>query len=359
VGNIPAVWWLAAILVVVAVVTIAYARALRRAERARLAAATGNHKADFRVRFGSGAARLVGLAAGVLGVLLFLSAFLKVVPANNVAIPTTFGEIGSPLQSGIHVVNPFTQLHDWTLRLQESSMLQDPTEGDRAKDDSTDVRASDNGVLNVDSTIVYKVDPSAADRLYRDFSDLPTVRDRIVRPTARSAIRDVFARHTAQQGLAQDRLVIEQEITKSVADQMQSFGITVTTVKIRGVRPSAPVAAAIDAKIKAQQEAEQAQITQGQKVTEAETARLVAEKTAEATRLAAQGEADATRTRAQAEADANGKVAQSITPELIDYVRAQALKDANTIYVPSNGTVVVAPGATGTTVAAAAAGSGK
>lgn len=53
-----------------------------------------------------------------LATALFVSAFLKVVPANNVAIPTTFGEIGSPLQSGIHFVNPFTQLHEWTLRLQ-------------------------------------------------------------------------------------------------------------------------------------------------------------------------------------------------------------------------------------------------
>ena len=41
---------------------------------------------------------------------------------------------------------------------------------------------------------------------------------------------------------------------------------------------------------------------------------------------------------------------------MIDYVRAQALKDANTIYVPSNGTVVVAPQGTPAAATAGAAG---
>lgn len=355
-GNIPVRWWFAAILLVVAVAAFSYRRYLRRAEAARQQAVSSGHAhATSPARLSPGLVAFGAVVASTVATVLFVSAFLKVVPANNVAIPTTFGQIGSPLQSGIHLVNPFTQLHEWTLRLQESSMLQDPTEGDKAKDDSTDVRASDNGVLYVDSTIVYKVDPQAADRLYRDFQELGTVRDRIVRPTARSVIRDVFVTHTAQQGLAEDRLAIEDKITAAMKEAMTPYGVTINAVKIRAVRPSQPVAGAIDAKIKAKQEAEQALIVQGQKVTEAETARQVAEKTAEANRISAQGDADATRTRAQAEADANSKVAQSVTPELIDYVRAQALKDANTIYVPSNGTVVIAPQGT---AAAATAGAG-
>jgi regulator of protease activity HflC (stomatin/prohibitin superfamily) len=67
----------------------------------------------------------------------------------------------------------------------------------------------------------------------------------------------------------------------------------------------------------------------------------VAERDAEAQVTAASGAAEATRIAAQAQADANRAVAASVTQEFIDYQRALALSQAETIYVPSDGTVLI------------------
>ncbi len=105
---------------------------------------------------------------GVIGGLLLLAlACIRIVPANTVGIPTTFGSIGSPMSPGLKVVSPFTEVNTFSTRLQESTMLADVDEGDRKRDDSIEVRGSDGYAMKVDLTIRFAVRPDAASTLYR------------------------------------------------------------------------------------------------------------------------------------------------------------------------------------------------
>ena len=268
-----------------------------------------------------GAVALLGLA-GVVG------SFFAVVPANNIAIPTSFGTVGDPLKSGIHVVAPWVETSNFSTRVQELSMLRAADEGDLAKDDSIDVIASGGGAMKVDLTIRFSIDPIQADVVFREAGSLAVVKERFIRPIARSATRDVFGSFSAEEGYASKRAEIGAEITALMEDQLAVHGVLIQAVNVRDVLPEEQVLAAINSILQSRNDAAKALEEQRKLVTEAETRRQVAEKDAEALQISAQASADAKKIAADAEAESNRKVAESLTPELVELQKAQACADA-------------------------------
>lgn len=87
------------------------------------------------------------------------------------------------------------------------------------------------------------------------------------------------------------------------------------------------------AKINAEKEKEVALIT-AQK--DKETAQINAEQAA----IKAQGQADATRIKAEAEAEANRKIAESLTPELIELKKNEKWDGKLSVISGASGTIV-------------------
>ena len=81
----------------------------------------------------------------VVALLLGVSACIRVVPANTVGIPTQFGAIGKPLASGFHLTLPWTNVSNFSTRVQELSMLHAADEGDLRKDDSIEIISKGGG----------------------------------------------------------------------------------------------------------------------------------------------------------------------------------------------------------------------
>ena len=103
----------------------------------------------------------------------------------------------------------------------------------------------------------------------------------------------------------------------------------IDNIALADVRPDKDTSKAIKKKIKAQEELETAKVTAEQKKVEAnrdkDVALIAAEKeketakiNAEKAKIKAEGDAEAKRIAAEAEAEANKKVAESLTPELIE-----------------------------------------
>ena len=349
-GPIPWQWFVAVIVIVGALVLrslLGKERQVAKNDR------YGNPTGETETVAGDPLARKGFLALVAVAVVLVLSSFVAIVPGRTVAIPTTLGVVGKPIQSGTHIVNPFTDLSKWTLRTKDSTMVANPKEGDKPDPDAVVTRGSDLGELSIDVTVVYNVIAAKADELYKRYPSLDDVRDKIIRPAVRSKMRDVATQWSAADTIAQQRSELERQTTELVQAEMAPIGIEVTKVYIRAIVPAANVKTYIEQKQAAVQQAETAKVTQGQAQTEAETRRKVAETDAEAARQRAQGEADAARIAADAKAYANDQITKSLTPELIEYTKALALSQANTIYVPTNVTPIIGLPSPSTTAAPA------
>lgn len=309
----------------------------RKAERSRTAAA--QEETRFKTSYLEDAdeaedvhrvVRGFSVGAILLGVVVVVLSTMRVVPANTVGIPTEFGSIGSPKSSGFHIVTPWTKINTFSTRVQETSMLDVVDEGDKMSADAVEVRGSDGYSMRVDITVRYFIKPAAASDLYRLVGSMDGIRDRLVRPEVRESVRVIFANYTAEEGYSSERVAIRGLIEQDLKVRLDRYGLTMDAVNVRNVNPDPVLAQAISDRAAARERALQAEITQKQQVTEAETRRKVAETDAQSQIIAA-----------QAQADANKILNASLTAELLELRRIEALEKANTVYVPVDTSVIV------------------
>lgn len=316
-------------LVIIFPICAIVAFALRRSAKAdRSRGGLNNYAQD--KEFGAVVAKWAGRAFIGFGVAFIGWSTIRVVPANHVGIPTEFGNIKAPLDSGIHFVSPWTDVNLFSTRMQESSMLGAADEGDKAKDDSIEVRGSDGYKMNVDVTVRYFINQENASALFKLVGSEDGIRERLVRPEVREAVRLAFAGFTSEEGYTSQREAIRDAAQADLEKRLARYGLRLDSVAIRNVAPDAALGQAISDRAAARERALQAEIEQGRLVTEAETRRQVAEKDAEAKLIAA-----------NAEAQANDIVAASLTDAVLEAKRIEALRDANTVYVPYDSTVLV------------------
>lgn len=285
-------------------------------------------------------ATVVTSVTGFLFFLFLALSCIKIVPANNVGIPVSFGQIGSPLDSGFHIEKPWTRVHNFSTRLQESSMLSSG-EGEQGKQDSISVRGSDGYEMWVDVTIRYTIEDEVADQLFRRVGSMDGIRDRIVRPEVRESVRIVFARYTSEDGYSTKREEIAKDVNTLLRERLGVYGVNLDSAVIRSVDPDQTLKNAISQRAAAREKTLQAEIEQDRQVTESETRKQVAERDATALTTKAQGEADAKRIAAQGEADANKKVSESLTPEILKQRQIEALKAGTVYVVPDGGNFVL------------------
>ena len=272
--------------------------------------------------------QLVGAVLSLLALFVIFSAFVRIVPANTVGIPTTFGKVGSPLASGFHVTAPWTEITGFSTRIQELSMLRASDEGDKAKDDSISVIATGGGSMKVDVTVRFSVAPDQAAALFRQAGSLDLIKDRFVRPETREVVRNIFGEYSAEEGYSTQRAKIATQVTEELAVRLVKRGIVVDSVNIRDVLPEQQVLDAINAVLQTRNQAVQALEDQKKQVTEAQTRKQVATLDKESAITKAEALAQAVSIAAQAQAEANAKIAASLTPELVQLEIAKACADA-------------------------------
>lgn len=220
-------------------------------------------------RIGAALSAVAGLLAGAF-------ACVHVVSAYEVGVPVAFGKIGAPLTSGVHFKSPFTDVTSFSTR---------PVDLDLNGKDVVEVRSSQGGVLYADVTIKWAVVPAKAVELYRLAGSEDAVEQRLVLPDSREIIRNVFAKHTSEEGYASAREQIGAEIADLVKQRLAPRGIDVTTVNLRNVRPSDKLQDQIDKKIQQEQATERATEAARTAKAEAERKRIEAEGIAAANKI--------------------------------------------------------------------------
>lgn len=280
---------------------------------------------------------IVLLVAAVL--LTAIGAGLVFIEPDQLAVVVTvLGQGGirpEPLQSGLHWIIPFAErVERYPKTNQNYTMSSTPDEGGVEGDDSIQVRTKDGQQVYIDATVLYAVDPNKVVQLYSTWRF--DYEDDLVRTQARGVIREVASQYGVEEIVSSKRAEMEESITEKLLSIFSDNNLIMRDFVLRNIRFSDEYALAVEQKQIAEQQAQQAKFVVESKKQEAEQARQVAQGQADAAVIAAQGAADALLIQAQAEAEANRLIAQSITPELVQYQYVLKLgPGVQTIFVPS------------------------
>ena len=277
---------------------------------------------------------------------LTLSAWRSIAPGyvGIVFDKATHSVTTGALEPGWAFINPFTQaIQQYPVTIQTYSMVQKGTEGQTSGDDSIKVQSNEGQQINLDVVIQYQVIKEEAALLYQDWggADITFVQDQVVRQYTRSQVPVVASKYGWEEITSAKRDVINNEISKGLETEFAKRHMRLVSFAVREVHLPDSLQKALDAKIQAQQQAEQQKYQLAQAKVKAE--QDVAEATGKANALKAQaeGEAAATLTRAKAQAEANRQLAESLTPALIRYQQLQRWDGKLPIFSGGGGTPLI------------------
>lgn len=284
----------------------------------------------------------------VLGVIIIIGLIVgfscaKKVPAGYVGIVYSMngGVSDNVLTQGWHIVSPTKEVVLYSVGI-EQSYLTAGEDGDSKKDDSFEVPSSDGKGLKVDLTFTYRYDTDRVTALFTRFKGQSgkEVRDSFIKPNIISWTKEVTAKYPVTDILGDERANLNIALSDYIRDKFDPYGIIIENVSLIDIDADDETRASVQRKVNAQQELELAQIeqktanVQAQKDKEValvkaeqdkETALIAANQekevasiNAEKAKIKAEGEAEAVKIKAEAEAEANKKIADSLTPELIE-----------------------------------------
>ena len=270
------------------------------------------------------------------------------IPAGYVGVVYSMngGVAEDTLGQGWHMVNPTKHVTLYSIGI-EQSYLTATKDGDSPDDDSFSAPSSDGKGLQMELTFTYRYD---ADRVAETFTRFKgrsgkELLDSFIKPNVISWTKEVTAKYPVTDILGEKRAELNTVLSEYLADKFAPYGIIIENASLINIEVDAETREAITRKVTAQQELELANIeaqtakVQAEKDREvalieaekdketaliaAEKEREVAEVKAEQERIKAQGEADARIIVAEAEAEANRKIADSLTPELIEKMKIE------------------------------------
>lgn len=144
-----------------------------------------------------------------------------------------------------------------------------------------DCFSSDLQQVRIDLRVLYRVPEAAVVQIYREFAGDPF--DSLIAPRVQEAIKEVTALLTAEQ-IVKNREEIKKKALAAAAQKIGTL-LVVEDIVVRDINLSAELEKAIEAKMVAEQQANQARFTQIQTQVEAETAVISAKGEAEAIRV--------------------------------------------------------------------------
>jgi regulator of protease activity HflC (stomatin/prohibitin superfamily) len=288
---------------------------------------------------GKSTGRLVVIGVVALVIIFILASTFVFVPPQTSAVVISLlapgGYRKEPLQSGLHVIVPLIEhLETYSIARETYTMSSSTGEGQLEDDDSIRARTKDGQEVFIDASVVYSVDPTKVIELHINWQK--RFEDGVVRPASRGIIRDVASQYGVEEIVSSKRAELENGITDLMREKLAENDLILVDFVLRDIHFSEEYAAAVEQKQIAEQQAQQADLVIAQKKAEAEQARQVAQGSADAAVIAAKGEAEARLIQAQAEAQANQLLAQSLTPELVQYQYILKLAPGvETIFIPS------------------------
>lgn len=274
---------------------------------------------------------------GIIMVVAIVLGFMCMerVPAGYVGVVYNMsgGVDGEVLTQGWHFVEPTKKVTIYSIGIEQSYLTSDD-KGDSKKDESFSIPTSDGKTVRVNLEFSYKFDADRVSDTFVQFKGRSgeTIKDTFIKPKVIAWTQEVSARYPVTDIFGDKRTEINAELDTYLKEKFLPYGIIIDTVNFTDISVDEETAAAIQKKVTAQQELElaniEAQTAKVQAEKDEQVALITAEKDketaqieAEQAKIIAEGEAEAKKIAAEAEAEANRKIAESLTPELIEKIK--------------------------------------
>ena len=216
----------------------------------------------------------------IVGVIAVIVVFtianpVAVIPAGHVGVKDFFGYVSSStLSPGMRIVVPFTRVIKMSVQTQEFMEV-------------ADTPSREGLIINLDVSLLYRLDPAKAAEIYKTVGS--NFREVIVQPQLRSAIREVTASYEAKAMYSVERERIANEIMALYMKLTEKRGIITDQVLLRKIGLPNTLAAAIQEKLKREQESEQMKFVLQKEQQEAERKRIEAQGIADFQKIVSSG----------------------------------------------------------------------
>jgi regulator of protease activity HflC (stomatin/prohibitin superfamily) len=217
--------------------------------------------------------RIVGLLFIVLGI---LAASVVQIGAGEVGVQTLYGKVENDvLNSGLHLINPLMAVEKMDTKTQNYTMSAIRDEGAKEGDDAIRVLSSDGLEVVIDLTVLYRVLPTDAPRIVRETGLDYT--NKIVRPLARTRIRDNAVYYDAVSLYSTKRDEFQHRIFESITGEFQKRGLVLEQLLVRNITLPQAVKTSIEQKMTAEQDAQKMQYVLQKEQQEAQRKRVEAQ----------------------------------------------------------------------------------
>lgn len=252
----------------------------------------------------------------IIGI-IFMFACMKRIPTGyeGVVYNMNGGVSGETLGQGFHLVAPTKSVKEFTIGNEQLLLTKDSREGSK-EDDSFKVSTADDASIAISFQMSYRFISENLVDTYKKFKgmDGESIVNNRVKAVLKSRVSEITTNYSMMDIYSGNRSEINNKLTEYLNGVFEeAYGIEVLDASIIDVHPDDKLKEAIDNRVTALQQKQQAQAEQEKVKVEAETALIKAK-----------NEAEIKKTQAQAEADANKVKAASITDELIKMTEAEA-----------------------------------
>jgi len=261
--------------------------------------------------------KLIPFGVMFLSFIFLVASMVRLIPPGNVGVVIVFGKVQeTTLKNGLHLVNPFASIEKMSIRIEEYTMSGISREGQVRGDDAIQALTSEGLMVRLDVTVWYYLIPDGAAEVYSTLG-LNYV-DKIVRPAARTSIRNVISNYKVEDIYTQNREAVSIQIGENLREAVKGRNLGIERVLLRDVKLPDKVQNEINAKMAAKQEAEKME--------------FVLDK--------ARREAERKAVEAQGVSDYNKIIARSLSG---NYLQWYYIKTLQQLVNSPNNTVIVTP----------------
>lgn len=276
---------------------------------------------DQRIRTFANGARLLGIIVVLIGA---VSAGIVQIDAGYIGVKKLFGKVQKDvLPSGLHLINPLVEVVEVDVRTMNYTMSGIHNEGRQSGDDAIRTLSADGLEVIIDLTVLYRVIASDAPSLVNEIG--LDYEDKVVRPIARTKIRDNAVNYNAVSLYSSKRDEFQALIYKSIEEEFKKRGLLVENLLIRNITLPTSVKQAIEQKINAEQDAQKMEFVLQKEKQEAERKRV----------------------EAQGIADYQRIISLNLTSKQLQYEQIKAIKELAT---SNNAKVVMMSGGKGSSI---------
>lgn len=257
----------------------------------------------------------------------FTVTHVDLIPTGKVGITYNYkdGVKDELLKPGAHFIPPMNKVKEFSTSNEILVLSKDSREGSK-DDDSFKVATSDDASIAISFQMTYRYIEDQVIDTYKKFKgmDGEDIVENRVKTVLKSKISEVTTDYSMMDIYSGNRAQLNEALTEYLnKDFSKKYGIEVLDASIIDVHPDKKLKKAIDNRVTALQEKQQAQAD------------------AEKTKIKAEADAEKTRIAAEAQAKANKELSSSIIDELIRMKEAEAHYKNGWVTVQGAGTTVV------------------